>query len=78
MQVALVNASLALPGAEVVPGWLPPQHRISRDQVGSTCPRAWRLANPTNNKKRNTSKYEVETVALGNVSCTMRRDCLGR
>ena len=34
------NRTSTLPGDEGVSGWLSPPHLISRDQVGSTCPRA--------------------------------------
>ena len=43
MQVALANASPALPGSEAYSGWLSSRHLISRGHVGSTCieRRAW-------------------------------------
>ena len=34
------HSSPTLPGDDGISGWLSPPHRISRDQVGSTCPRA--------------------------------------
>ena len=37
IQVALANASLALPGNDVFSAQLSPRHLFCRDQVGSTC-----------------------------------------
>ena len=51
MQVSLVNSCLALPGGKVFSGWLSPRHFISRDQVGSTCPRAWVFTDPPGKEK---------------------------
>ena len=42
MRVALAKASPALSGDEVVFGWRSLRRLNPRDQVGSTCPRAWK------------------------------------